>query len=545
MDIYPITHKNLIFNIITDQDISFAEIRKLLDYLVEENAFSKGEEYHMEMPQMYEVYIDDYHYVVDVLNFEVAIYKREKKTTQWRVEMFRIPRNLIIVLSVICITAISCTTKNDTKPVLNLYVMSHCPFGIRAEDTIIGVMAHFDNGLALHIRYIVGKEDNNFTSLHGPPELDEDLHQIAIQELHSGRFYTYLLCYNSTMDRDRCLKDNNIDKAEIDAFVKSGKAEKILDADYNETEKLHILASPTLYINDSKYSDPMQPEHILRAVCAAIPGLAYCKTLKPPVDVNVTILTGGWENVYRPEIIKENLSDFFYKSTINMTDINSNQGKELSKKFGISEIPALLFSKNVTMTTNYNTIKARLRDVNGAYMDSMDDLGYRHLTNRPAEDNKMVMFLDVSSKPALNACISVLKLLLAYKQLRYTPVINVIGSTIGNETLKTAAIIGREKSTNNLMKVLDKLSRSNSLKEFNSAYHSGPFKETTVKERIAQNNSAASELGIGKAGFALLINNTELIDPANPVQSVNIFELSPIIGKQGLLQGKQPAHCAK
>lgn len=79
MDIYPIVHKNLIFNIITNEDISFVEIRKLLDYLIEEKAFEKSEDQLTYEPEMYEIYLDDYHYVVDVQDFEVAIYKREKR----------------------------------------------------------------------------------------------------------------------------------------------------------------------------------------------------------------------------------------------------------------------------------------------------------------------------------------------------------------------------------------------------------------------------------------------------------------------------------
>ncbi|MCL4468539.1 MAG: hypothetical protein M1591_06375 [Deltaproteobacteria bacterium] len=79
MDVYPLVYKNLIFNIITDEDISFVEIRRLLDYLIEEQAFDKSRDSLADVPEMYEIYIDDYYYVVDVQNYEVAIYKREKK----------------------------------------------------------------------------------------------------------------------------------------------------------------------------------------------------------------------------------------------------------------------------------------------------------------------------------------------------------------------------------------------------------------------------------------------------------------------------------
>ena len=79
MDVYPLVYKNLIFNIITDEDISFVEIRKLLDYLIEEQAFDKSRDSLADDPEMYEIYIDEHYYVVDVQNYEVAIYKREKK----------------------------------------------------------------------------------------------------------------------------------------------------------------------------------------------------------------------------------------------------------------------------------------------------------------------------------------------------------------------------------------------------------------------------------------------------------------------------------
>ncbi len=79
MEVYPIVHKNLIFNILTDEDISFIEIRKMLDYLIEEKAFDKETDSLAYEPEIYEIYIDEYHYVVDVQDYEVAIYKREKK----------------------------------------------------------------------------------------------------------------------------------------------------------------------------------------------------------------------------------------------------------------------------------------------------------------------------------------------------------------------------------------------------------------------------------------------------------------------------------
>jgi len=80
MDIYPIMYKNLTFNITIEKGISFTEIRSLLDYLMEENAFKSDMCSNYDGPEIYEVYLNNYYYVVDVFNCDVIIYKKENKT---------------------------------------------------------------------------------------------------------------------------------------------------------------------------------------------------------------------------------------------------------------------------------------------------------------------------------------------------------------------------------------------------------------------------------------------------------------------------------
>jgi hypothetical protein len=462
--------------------------------------------------------------------------------------MHKILRKIFIVCLAMGITALSCTKPKDREPELSLYVMSHCPFGIRAEDEILGFIGNFNNELKLHVYYIVSRQGvNTFESLHGPAELDEDLHQIAIQKLYDNKFYSYLACYNSSMNRDKCLKDNTIDKNEIDSFVQSGQAEKILNEDFLTTEKLGINASPTLFINSRRYEGPMQPGHIIRTACSDTPKLSYCKTLKPPVDVHITLLTGGWNNIYNPNLIKESLANFFYKTTVDLADANSKQGKELAEKFTVTEVPAMIFSGNVTMTTGFTMLQQRLKEVNGSYVDYMNDMGYRHLLNRPSQNNSMILFTDINNKDSVNACISIIKLLTDYKKNQYHPVLRVIGSNPDDEALKTAAIIEHTNKLpmKDMLSVLLRLYSSSSLKAFNSSNHTPGIAPKDVERQIVQNNAAASKLDIGQARFALLVNNTEFINAPNPSQSVGIFELSPLIGKMAFPAGQQPGKCSK
>ncbi len=75
MEIYPIHHKNLIFNIITDYDLTFTEVRGILDYLLNAGAF--GEQARVEETgKFYDVTLEDIQYVVDVNAYEVVVYQR-------------------------------------------------------------------------------------------------------------------------------------------------------------------------------------------------------------------------------------------------------------------------------------------------------------------------------------------------------------------------------------------------------------------------------------------------------------------------------------
>jgi len=75
MEVYPFHHENLFFNIITDYDLTFKEIRGILDYLLKMEAFSEeGDE--VEGGKFYDIRFENVLYEVDVHRHEVVIYRR-------------------------------------------------------------------------------------------------------------------------------------------------------------------------------------------------------------------------------------------------------------------------------------------------------------------------------------------------------------------------------------------------------------------------------------------------------------------------------------
>ena len=77
MEIYPFHHQNLIFNIITDLDLSFQEIRDMLDYLLNAGAFREDKE-EWAQGKIFDIQLDKVFYTVDVVGYEVVIYQRKE-----------------------------------------------------------------------------------------------------------------------------------------------------------------------------------------------------------------------------------------------------------------------------------------------------------------------------------------------------------------------------------------------------------------------------------------------------------------------------------
>jgi hypothetical protein len=77
MEIYPFHHQNLIFNIITDLDLTFKEIRDILDYLLKAGAFQQQNE-EWGQGKIFDVQLDKVLYTLDVVGYEVIIYQRKE-----------------------------------------------------------------------------------------------------------------------------------------------------------------------------------------------------------------------------------------------------------------------------------------------------------------------------------------------------------------------------------------------------------------------------------------------------------------------------------
>jgi hypothetical protein len=75
-DVYPISHNGRVYNVITAMDLTFREVRGMIDALVALGAFAAGVDAH-EPGDLFTCAVEGSVFEVDVQGFEVIVYRRE------------------------------------------------------------------------------------------------------------------------------------------------------------------------------------------------------------------------------------------------------------------------------------------------------------------------------------------------------------------------------------------------------------------------------------------------------------------------------------
>lgn len=138
------------------------------------------------------------------------------------------------------------TQRESVPNVMELFVMSQCPYGVRAEDFII--QAQKDGKLPqdkqIKVRYIVNyDEQRGFSSLHGSGEWEEDVRQLLIAKYYPEKFWKYLEI------RNKDYRSSRWDKAMEDAGINVKKIMKKFD-----TEGLDLLKQEAAHVRDYEVS---------------------------------------------------------------------------------------------------------------------------------------------------------------------------------------------------------------------------------------------------------------------------------------------------
>lgn len=170
--------------------------------------------------------------------------------------------------------------KSD-KPAVELFVMSHCPYGLQMEKGIIPAIETLGDKIDFTVKF-------TDYAMHGEKELKEQMNQYCIQKEQPAKFIPYLECFMKDGDTgaEACISQSGIDKGGLEGCVaKTDKEYKVLENFNNEVgfkgsypgfeifksdnQKYGVAGSPTLVINGTQSQSGRDGKSLLKSICSA------------------------------------------------------------------------------------------------------------------------------------------------------------------------------------------------------------------------------------------------------------------------------------
>jgi hypothetical protein len=169
--------------------------------------------------------------------------------------------------------------KSD-KPEVELFIMSHCPYGTQAEKGMIPAAKALGDKIDFKLRFV-------YYAMHpNAGEVEEQLNQYCIQEEQEDKLLDYLECFLTEGDGAGCLDAIKIDKTKLEACYEKADAEFEITSNLEDkslwlngrfpkfnidkelNEKYGVGGSPTLVINGAKVNSGRDSVSMLNAMCA-------------------------------------------------------------------------------------------------------------------------------------------------------------------------------------------------------------------------------------------------------------------------------------
>lgn len=165
------------------------------------------------------------------------------------------------------------------KPQVELFVMSHCPYGVQMEKAILPVVKTLGDKIDFQLKFCD-------YAMHREKELKEQLRQHCIKVEQSEKLIPYLDCFAKEGKTDTCLSEAGIDKASLGSCVEEVDQEYKVTENFKnkdtwkngfptfnvyryDNERYKIGGSPALVINNQKVQVNRSPSDLLSSICSA------------------------------------------------------------------------------------------------------------------------------------------------------------------------------------------------------------------------------------------------------------------------------------
>ena len=176
-----------------------------------------------------------------------------------------------------CKDAMAC--RPEIKKSVDLFVMSHCPFGTKAMLAAKEFSDAFGKDATLNVHFIGDNKGGQLSSMHGPDEVADDLREVcAIQHYSANqKWLDFLACRSKDLKADwKACATGGIDADTISKCADGDEGKKLLTASFQVASALEIQASPTFLVNNRETFNAQDAAGIEKSFCEKNPGLAGC-----------------------------------------------------------------------------------------------------------------------------------------------------------------------------------------------------------------------------------------------------------------------------
>jgi protein-disulfide isomerase len=180
----------------------------------------------------------------------------------------------------------------SAKPVVQLFVMSYCPYGTQMEKGMLPVVELLGSKIDFSVKFV-------YYAMHGKTELDEQLKQYCIEKEFNSKYLSYLSCFLEDGNTSRCITKVGIDTTKLNTCIAAADTQFNVTGLYNdqstwisgqfpqfnvyktENTKYGVQGSPTLVINDVQVDSGRDSASILKLICSSF--------TTPPAECNTNL----------------------------------------------------------------------------------------------------------------------------------------------------------------------------------------------------------------------------------------------------------------
>ena len=318
----------------------------------------------------------------------------------------------------------------NSRPLVELFVMADCPYGIRAEQILAPLFRKLGDQIDFHLYFIADEANTKnvasppptaratqtaqpgcqattstgsgrFRSLHGDREIAEGIRQTVVMSLYPDRFWDYILCRNKSgiaTDWRACATQVNMDADKIAELSESEAGETLFAENIRRANLLGINASPTLHVNgrEVRTSSHEVSQFICRnnknlPFCADVPecqsdrdcvhpgkvGLclnggtphARCE-VRDPIPFQTTILNDATCEVCDTYPFIRSTLSLFPGADFQTVDVNSEMGQDLIARYGLDRVPAYVLNNGFEKTARFNRLAHMVQRVGDHFLPS-------------------------------------------------------------------------------------------------------------------------------------------------------------------------------